>query len=63
MLQTKIEESRFYLTADLRAVDSGPMQKRAKAAGVVFTKELKRFPPVDEVVAVLDRIASRAFVA
>lgn len=63
MLRTTTEESRFYLTADLRAFDSVPTPKRAKKAGVSFTSELKRFPPVEEVVAALDRIASRAFVA
>lgn len=63
MLRPTTEESRYYLTADLRAIDSVPLQKRAMAAGVSFTKDLKRFPPVEEVAAVLDRIASRAFVA
>jgi hypothetical protein len=63
MLQTKTEESRFFVTADLRTPDNVPMQKRAMAAAAVFPKDLKRFPPVEEVAAVLDRIASRAFVA
>jgi hypothetical protein len=63
MLRTKTEESRYYLTADLRAVDSVPVQKRAMAAGVTFPTDLKRFPPIEDVVATLDRIASRAFVA
>jgi hypothetical protein len=63
MLRSTTEETRFYLTADLRAIDTIPTPKRAKAAGVGFSNEMKRFPPVEDVVAVLDRIASRAFVA
>lgn len=63
MLRTTSEESRFYLTADLRAIDSIPTPTRAKATGVSFSNEMKRFPPIEDVVAVLDRIASRAFVA
>lgn len=63
MLRSSTEDNRLYLTADLRAIEGQPLQKRQKSSVNMFPADLKRFPPVDEVVAVLDRIASRAFVA
>lgn len=63
MLRSSSEDNRLYLTADLRAIEGQPLQKRQKSSGNMFPADLKRFPPVEEVVAVLDRIASRAFVA
>lgn len=60
MLHSTTETSRLYLTAELRAVETQPLPKRPSA---LFSTELKRFPPVEDVVAVLDRIASRAFAA
>lgn len=60
MLHSTTETSRLYLTAELRASEAQPMTKKASA---LFSTELKRFPPVEDVVAVLDRIASRAFAA
>jgi hypothetical protein len=63
MLRQKTETSRLHLTADLRAIDASPVKKLQKATITRFPSEPKRFPPVEDVVAVLDRIASRAFVA
>ena len=63
MLHSTTEPSRLYLTAELRAVDGLSVQPLQKAPTGLFTAELKRFPPVDDVLAVLDRIASRAFAA
>jgi hypothetical protein len=63
MLRSTTEENRLYLTADLRAIDGNPLQKRQKSSGSMFPADLKRFPPVEDVVAALDRIASRAFAA
>jgi hypothetical protein len=64
MLRSTVEESRLHLTADLRATEGialKPTQRRVKAN--LFQTDRKQFPPVDDVVAILDRIASRAFVA
>lgn len=63
MLPSTTQENRLYLTADLRALDGKPLPKRPVSSGSIFPADLKRFPPVEDVVAVLDRIASRAFVA
>jgi hypothetical protein len=63
MLRSTTEDNRLYLTADLRAFDGKPLQKRQMSSGSIFPAELKRFPPVEDVVAALDRIASRAFAA
>jgi hypothetical protein len=64
MLRSTPEEGRLHLTADLRAFEGiarKPVQQRVKAT--LFDTERKQFPPVDDVVAILDRIASRAFIA
>ena len=63
MLRSSSEDNRLHLTADLRATDGQPLQRFQKPSGRLFPAEMKRFPPVEDVVAVLDRIASRAFVA
>ena len=63
MLRSTNQESRLYLTADLRAVENVPLQKRQMVASSRFPTELKRFPPVEDVVAALDRVASRVFAA
>lgn len=63
MLRSATAQSRLYLTAELRAVESLPLQGYQLAPGTLFQTEMKRFPPVDDVVAVLDRIASQAFAA
>ena len=64
MLRSTVEEGRLHLTADLRATEGIALkstQRRVKAS--LFQTDRKQFPPVDDVVAILDRIASRAFVA
>ncbi|MCU0902387.1 MAG: hypothetical protein MUE83_00750 [Tabrizicola sp.] len=65
MLRTTVEQGRLHLTADLRAAENLPrMQIQTKKVPThLFPVDQKRFPPVDDVVAILDRIASRAFVA
>lgn len=63
MLRSRIEKNRLYLTAELRAIEAVPLKSAAKAPSPIFASEIKRFPPVEDVVAVLDRIAKRAFVA
>jgi hypothetical protein len=62
MLRSTSDDNRLYLTADLLA-EVIPLKRLQKSRGNVFPTELKRFPPVEDVVAALDRIASRAFVA
>ena len=47
----------------LRAGDMQPKPAMKKPASPLFAADLKRFPPVEDVVAVLDRTARRAFVA
>ena len=60
MLRSTTESSRLYLTAELLAADALPLPKKATS---LFKTEMKRFPPVEDVVLALDRIASRAFAA
>jgi hypothetical protein len=63
MLQPTSGPSRLFLTAEFRAVEVLPKPPRQKATAPLFASELNRFPPVEDVVAVLDRTALRAFVA
>lgn len=63
MLRSTTEKNRLYLTADLRATDAMTLPPRERAAASLFTAEMKRFPPVDDVLAAVDRIASRVFAA
>lgn len=64
MLRSTTEPGRLYLTAELRAVEVQPKQKTMQIASVGrFATEMRRFPPVDDVVTALDRIASRVFSA
>lgn len=58
MLRSAAEKSRLYLTADLLEVEVLPPSR--KSAGL-FAADIKRFPPVEDVVMILDRIASRSF--
>lgn len=60
MLRSTDDQSRLYLTAELRAVEILPNPKKSTG---FFSTEAKRFPPVEDVVLALDRIASRAFAA
>lgn len=64
MLRSTVEEGLLHLTADLRATEGivrKPMQRKGRTT--LFLTDRKQFPPVDDVVAILDRIASRAFIA
>lgn len=63
MLSTTIDKNRLHLTADLRAVDGISSKSTPKMPTPIFGTEIRRFPPVEDVVAALDRIAKRAFVA
>ena len=63
MLQPTSGPSRLFLTAEFRAVEVLPKPPRQKATAPLFASELNRFPPVEDVVAVLDRTVLRAFVA
>lgn len=63
MLSTTIDQNWLHLTADLRAVDGASLKPRPKMPTPIFASEIRRFPPVEDVVAALDRIAQRAFVA
>lgn len=63
MLSTTIDHNRLHLTADLRAVDGASLKSVPKMPKPIFASEIRRFPPVEDVVAALDRIAQRAFVA
>lgn len=64
MLRSSVEQGRLQLTADLRAIEGIPLKlSQRKAPANLFQADPKRFPPVEDVVAILDRIASRAFVA
>jgi hypothetical protein len=64
MLRSTVEEGRLQLTADLRAIEGKPLKPALrKVQASIFRADRKQFPPVDDVVAVLDRIASRAFIA
>jgi hypothetical protein len=60
MLRSTTETSRLYLTAELLAVEGLPVRKKSTK---LFAADVKRFPPVEDVVKVLDRIASRVFAA
>jgi hypothetical protein len=65
MLRSTARPDRLYLTEDLRAAEAmtvQPMQKAMQFASVGrFATEVKRFPPVEDVMTAIDRIASRTF--
>lgn len=63
MLRSTTEKNRLYLTADLRATDAMTLPSRERVTSGLFTSEMKRFPPVDDVLAAVDRIASRVIAA
>jgi hypothetical protein len=63
MVRSTKELARLYLTAELRAVDGLPLAGLHKKAVPLLKAEMKRFPPIDDVVAVLDRIAARSSAA
>jgi hypothetical protein len=63
MLSTTTEQNRLYLTAELRAVEGASLKSTSKITSPIFSAEIRRFPPIEDVVAALDRVAKRAFVA
>ena len=63
MLRVTTEKTRLYLTADLRAGEAMSIAPMERIPSARFSSELKRFPPVEDVLAAVDRIASRVFAA
>jgi hypothetical protein len=63
MLSTTIEKHRLYLTAELRAAEGISGKSLPKNPSAIFASDKRRFPPVEDVIAVLDRVAKRAFAA
>ena len=63
MLRSTMDKNRLYLTADLRATDAMTLPPRDRTPSKLFTTGLKRFPPVEDVLASVDRIASRVIAA
>ena len=63
MMRSTAEPSCLYLTAELRAVEVLVKPRPKKALTRVYVAEPNRFPPVEDVVALVDRTALRAFVA
>ena len=62
MPSTTIDQ-KLHLTAELRAVDGGSSKALPMMATSIFASEMRRFPPIEDVVAALDRVAKRAFAA
>jgi hypothetical protein len=58
MVHANSELGRLHLTADLQPKEGWVAKSLAKAGRVRFEK-LQRFPPVEDVVANLDTVASR----
>lgn len=63
MLRSNTETTRLYLTADLRTTEALTMPTRERSASAIFATRIKQFPPVDDVLAAVDRIASRVIAA
>lgn len=63
MMRSTAEPSRLYLTAELRAVEVLAKPTLKKALTKVYATEPDRFPPVEDLVVLVDRTALRAFVA
>ena len=62
MVRANSELGRLYLTADLQPQEAWVAQSLAKSACDRFEK-LKRFPPIEDVVASLDTVVSRTIAA
>jgi hypothetical protein len=58
MFGSKSEQGLLHLTADLLSGDGRASEPTSKPGGAVFGN-LQRFPPIEELVTALDRIASR----
>ncbi len=63
MLRSTTDKNRLYLTADLRASEVLTLPPRERVSTSLFTSEMKRFPPIEDVLASVDRVASRVFAA
>jgi hypothetical protein len=66
MFRSTAEQKQLYLTADLRTrrtLEERSMQTKVRPGCNHFESQLQRFPPIDDLVAALDRIASRTFEA
>ena len=63
MLRSNTEKNRLYLTADLRATDKMTLPSRDRKTSVMFAPSMKRFPPIEDVLATLERTASRVSAA
>jgi hypothetical protein len=63
MLRSTTEKNRLYLTADLRANDLLTLPPRDRMTPVMFAPAMKRFPPIEDVLATLERTASRVSAA
>lgn len=63
MLRSTTEKNRLYLTSDLRANEAITLPPRDRLSASYFAPEMKRFPPIEDVLASVDRIASRVFAA
>ncbi|WP_128515934.1 hypothetical protein [Tabrizicola thermarum] len=55
------DQARLHLTAELRAVDAVVSRPAPRKSTTFFSSELRRFPPIEDVVVTLDRVAKRAF--
>jgi hypothetical protein len=59
MLRSTTEQEQLYLSAALRMPQARSTQTSPNLGSGRFEAQLQRFPPIEDVVAALDRIASR----
>lgn len=63
MLRSTNEMGRLYLTSDLWPNEARAAREHPAGEAALFGGHFNRFPPVDDVVSDLDRIASRTLAA
>jgi hypothetical protein len=63
MLRSTTDKNCLYLTADLRTSDVLKLSQRERVTATLFKTEMKTFPPIEDVLASVDRVASRVFAA
>ena len=63
MFRSTIEKRRQYIAANAKSRESHLASTLSKAGGGLLTAQLQRFPPIDDVFAALDRVASQAIAA
>ena len=63
MLSTTIDQNRLHLTADLRAVEGTSLKSKPKMSTPIFATDLRRFPPVEDVVVAGEHDADVRLVA